>query len=204
MGVNLLPAHIVEETSFAKKRPVYLLAAALLAAAVVPPYLALQSRLKADNDFAAKFTDGTPALVQRAELLKEEDAQAKKLAAKIAGLEGLAKSKSNWIELFIDLEKRLMEQKDVWLEKLHVVRSSEGNVQKYNLELTGRLLIRDFNPDDPTAYDHNKAIQRVNDLLKSFERSAFIKKCENVRTDPTDPRILKFDFTLVVDPSKPI
>ncbi len=204
MGVNLLPEHIVEETFFAKKRPVYLLAAALLAAAVVPPYLVLQSRLKADNDFAAKFADGTPALVQRAELLKEEDAQAKKLASKIAGLEGLAKSKSNWIELFIDLEKRLMEQKDVWLEKLHVVRTNDGNVQKYNLELTGRLLIRDFNPEDPTAYDHNKAIQRVNDLLKSFERSAFIKKCENVRTDPTEPRILKFDFTVGVDPSKPI
>ena len=97
-----------------------------------------------------------------------------------------------------------MEQKDVWLEKLHVDRVVEGKNQKYNLELTGRLLIRDYNPDDPTAYDHNKASKRVTDLLKSFEGSSFIQKYDNVRTDPTDPRILKFDFILVVDPKKPI
>ena len=30
------------------------------------------------------------------------------------------------------------------------------------------------------------------------------KKFENVRTDPSTPRILKFDFTLVVNPDKPI
>ena len=40
--------------------------------------------------------------------------------------------------------------------------------------------------------------------MKSFVDSAFIQRYENVRTDPSDPRILKFDFTLVVDPKKPI
>ncbi len=204
MGVNLLPAHIVEETAFAKKRPVFILAAALLAAAVVPPYLYLSEALKTNKEFAKAYEHKTPEFVQRTEQFKAEEAKAKALVAKINGLEGLARSKSNWIELFIDLEQRLMEQKDVWLEKLHVVRVNDGKNQKYNLELTGRLLIRDYNPEDPTAYDHNKASKRVTDLLKSFEGSAFIQKYENVRTDPSNPRILKFDFTLVVDPKKPI
>ena len=204
MGVNLLPLHIVEERAFAKKRPVFLLAAALLAASVVPPFLYLSKYLEQSKKYVSAYEQKSPELVDRATALKAEIEKAKNLVAKINGLEGLARSKSNWIELFIDLEKRLMEQKDVWLEKLHVDRVVEGKNQKYNLELTGRLLIRDYNPDDPTAYDHNKASKRVTELLKSFESSSFIQKYDNVRTDPTDPRILKFDFILVVDPKKPI
>ena len=204
MGVNLLPAHIVSERAFARKRPVFLLAAALLVASVVPPYMFLSDSLKAQKQFTAKYENATPELAKRLDAYKAEQKKAELLLAKIGGLEGLAHSKSNWIELFIDLEKRLMQQKDVWLEKLHVVRVNDGKVQKYNLELTGRLLIRDYNPADPTAYDHKKATERVDELLKSFVDSAFIQKYENVRTDPSDPRILKFDFTLVVDPKKPI
>ncbi len=204
MGVNLLPAHIVKETAFAKKRPVYILAAALLAASVVPPYLYFSASLQANKAFAKEFEKATPELQQRSVEFKEKEETAKVLMAKIGGLEGLARSKSNWIELFIDLEKRLMEQKDVWLEKLRVVRVNDGKEQKYNLELTGRLLIREYNPEDPTAYDNNKASKRITDLLKSFEGSEFIKKYDNVRTDHSNPRILKFDFTLVVDPKKPI
>ena len=70
----------------------------------------------------------------------------------------MAKSKSNWINLFIDLENKLMEQKDVWLDNLRVVRTGEGAAQKYNLELSGRLLIREFDPENPDAYDPKKAI----------------------------------------------
>ncbi len=204
MGVNLLPQHIIDERAFAKKRPVFVLAAAILAASVVPPFMYLSESLKLDKKYTKVFENKTPELVERAEDFKKEKEIANKLVAKIDGLEGLARSKSNWIELFIDLEKRLMEQKDVWLEKLRVVRVNDGKVQKYNLELTGRLLIRDYNKDDPEAYDHEKAIQRITDLLKSFENSTFIQKYENVKTDNTNKRILKFDFVLIVDPKKPV
>ncbi len=204
MGVNLLPRHIVEETDFARKRPLMLLSAVILAAAVVPPFLYISKALFSEKDYSAKFIEATPELQERYAQLQENEKVVKSYTEKIAGLEGLAKSKSNWINLFIDLEARLMEQKDVWLDNLRVVRTGEGKNQKYNLELTGRLLIREFNPDDPTAYDPNKAVERINKLLASFTSSSFIKKFENVRTDPSTPRILKFDFTLVVNPDKPI
>ena len=106
------------------------------------------------------------------------------------------------IILFIDLEKRLMEQKDVWLDNLRVVRTSVNGVQDYKLELTGRFLIREANPTE--EYDTKKARDRIDGLLKSFTGSIFIKSFENVRVDPSNPRILKFDFTLVVNPDKPI
>jgi len=204
MGVNLLPKHIVDETAFAKKRPMMVLAAALLAASVIPPFVYLNKTSSADRAYAVEFSERVPEMQGRIELLEKNKEKAKAIAAKIAGLEGLAKSKSNWINLFIDLEKRLMEQKDVWLENLKVVRETVGEKQTYNLELTGRLLIREYNPDDPSAYDNQKAIDRINKLLTSFKTSEFLKDYSNVRTDPTNPRILKFDFTLVVNPDKPI
>jgi type IV pilus assembly protein PilM len=204
MGVNLLPKHIVDETAFAAKRPLMLVSAALLAAAAVPPFLLAGKSISAENKYIEEFANITPQIQQRIDKLAENKAKAEAVSKKIAGLEGLAKSKSNWINLFIDLEKCLMGQKDVWLDKLHVVRSGEGKAQKYNLELTGRLLLREFNPEDPAAYDPQKAIDRINKLLDSFKTSEFIKDYINVKTDPSNPRILKFDFTLVVNPDKPI
>ena len=77
-------------------------------------------------------------------------------------------------------------------------------MQVYKLEVTGRLLIRDVDPENLEAYDTQKAIDRITKLLNSFVSSEFLKSFENVRTDPSNPRILKFDFTLVVNPDKPI
>ncbi len=204
MGVNLLPKHIVAESAFASKRPLMLLSAAILAMAAVPPFLLATKDIASTENYIKDFSQKTPVLEKRIETLEQNEAKAKTISAKIQGLEGLAKSKSNWINLFIDVEQRLMEQKDVWLDNLKVVRSADGKKPMYNLELTGRLLLREVNPDDPTAYDTNKAIERINKLLDSFKTSTFIKDYLNVRTDPSNPRILKFDFTLVVNPDKPI
>ena len=204
MSVNLLPEHIVAETKFASKRPLMLLSALLLAASAIPPFMMFNKSISADKGYIREFAEKTPMLEDRIVKLQENEEKAKIISKKIAGLEGLAKSKSNWINLFIDIEQRLMDQKDVWLDNLRVVRSSDGKSQKYNLELTGRMLLREVNPDDPTAYDTNKAIERINKLLDSFKTSVFIKDYSNVRTDPSNPRILKFDFTLVVNPDKPI
>lgn len=204
MGVNLLPKHIVDEAAFAAKRPLMLLGAAILAASAIPPFLFVEKAISTDKAYAKDFADKTPVIEKRIEDFEKNQQTVKEISAKIAGLEGLAKSKSNWINLFIDIEQKLMEQKDVWLDNLRVVRSTDGKNPKYNLELTGRLLLRDVNPDDPTAYDTNKAIERINKLLDSFKSSSFIKDYSNVRTDPSNPRILKFDFTLVVNPDKPI
>ncbi len=202
MGVNLLPRHIVEESAFAAKRPLMILSAALLAVAAIPPFLFISKAISTDKSYIEKFTEKTPDIQARIDKLQANEEKVKKVSAKIAGLEGLAKSKSNWINLFIDIEQKLMEQKDVWLDNLRVVRSMDGKKPTYNLELTGRLLLREANPEG--GYDTNKAIERINKLLDSFKSSTFIKDYSNVRTDPSNPRILKFDFTLVVNPDKPI
>ena len=204
MSVNLLPKHIVEETTFAKTRPLMIIGAAVLFAATLPPMFLFSKSVAQEEEAAKKFQSMMLPIEERAAEFKKNGETASSLETKINGLEGLAKSKSNWINLFIDIEKRLMEQKDVWLDNMRVHRTSKNGVQEYKLELTGRLLIRDFNPENPQEYDTKKAIDRITKILNSFVSSEFLKSFENVRTDPSNPRILKFDFTLVVNPDKPI
>lgn len=204
MGVNLLPKHIVEETAFAKTRPFMILSAAVLFLATLPPMFYFTESIKEEKSASKSFAKMVLPIEDRAAEFKTNSEKAKSLEAKINNLEGLAKSKSNWINLFIDIEKRLMEQKDVWLDNLRVIRTSKNGVQEYKLELTGRLLIRDVNPENLQEYDTQKASERITKLLNSFIGSSFLKSFENVRTDPSNPRILKFDFTLVVNPDKPI
>lgn len=204
MSVNLLPKHIVEETAFAKTRPLMVLGAAILVAATLPPMFLFTKSISEKTEATAKFQSMMLPIEDRAAEFKKNGETANSLEAKINGLEGLAKSKSNWINLFIDIEKRLMEQKDVWLDNLRVHRAVKNGGQEYKLELTGRLLIRDVDPENLEAYDTQKAIDRITKLLNSFVSSEFLKSFENVRTDPSNPRILKFDFTLVVNPDKPI
>ena len=206
MGVNLLPRHIVEETAFARKRPLMVISAALLALATVPPFMMLSSQISEMDGYEGKLEKITPELVARADALKANQDKVASIKTKIEGLEGLANSKSNWINLFIDIERRLMEQKDVWLDTLKVVRNKDQKTgaQEYRLELSGRFLIREFNPKDPDAYDHKIAVKKINDMIATFTDSQFLKSYDKVTTDPSNPRILKFSFVLVVNPDKPI
>lgn len=205
-GVNLLPKHIIAETAFARKRPLMLVGALVLALATLPSIATLSEQISVDKKSDKQFKALTPVLLDRAQELKDNRAEVESIKAKIEGLEGLANSKSNWINLFLDIERRLMEQKDVWLDNLKVVRNKDAKTgkQEYRLELTGRFLIREFNPNEPEAYDHRIAVKKINAMIASFTDSQFLKSYEKVTTDPSNPRILKFSFVLVVDPEKPI
>ena len=202
VGVNLLPGHVVEAFAFERKRPFMLLGAALLVAAAVPPFFVLKDSIALNNRLAADYAQKTPALEQRFAEFNESKEVAAGLVSKIADLGALAESKSNWIKLFADFEKRIVDSKDVWLEDMKVLRSMRGGKLDYRLQLSGRLLLRDVKPGEP--YDYEKALGRIDTLLTSFKDSEFIKEYVDVRTDTTNPRILKFTFTLVVNPDKPI
>ena len=204
VGVNLLPEHIVKDMAFRRKRPLILISAAILAISVLPVSICLKSQISSAESCGKEFSRAIPPLQEHIDTLAANKENAEKLIGKIKDLEVLARSKANWINLFVDLEKRLVKLKDVWLDDLRVVRTGTGAKARYDLELTGKLLIREFNPDNPDAYDSSKAIERVQSLLTSFKESSFIKDYRNVKTDPSNPRILKFDFTLVVNPDKPI
>lgn len=198
VSINLLPEQLASAMRFAKQKPFILIGAACLALATVPPILAY-----AQSAAAAKAQ--AKELQQRVSPLNSEHAQvidlkkeADKLRKDIASLEELVNSRSNWIVFLSDLQQRLLSVQDVWLESLKL-DGEKGD----RLQLSGRLLIKDWDEEDPGA-SYQQAYTRVNELLESFKQSDFIAGVDNLRYDTNNPRILKFEFTLVINPERPL
>lgn len=66
------------------------------------------------------------------------------------------------------------------------------------LTLSGRLL----DVSNPQSKVSPQSLQRVKQLLASFTGSQFITAVENEKFDPSQNGLLRFDFTLVINPKK--
>ncbi len=198
VSINLLPQSLANEMAFAKKKPFLVLAAAMLAIATVPPILFFgQASGKLEGE-AQALESRVPQLRNQHTQIVDNQSKAQKIDKTITKLETLVNSRSNWIIFFSDLQARLQQVQDVWLEDLKLNRQS-GN----RLQLSGRMLIKDYDPDNPTA-SAQAANQRVNVLLDSFTESDFIQKVSDIKFDNQQPRILRFSFTLVTNPERPL
>lgn len=115
-----------------------------------------------------------------------------------------------------------MKIEDVWLDKLQVVRAplpepgseplvdlsvpppADGSAPvappapPLRLTLSGRLL----DVANPQSKVSAEARQRVQQLLASFTGSQFIASVENEKFDNNQNGLLRFDFTLVINPKK--
>ncbi|MBR4598131.1 MAG: pilus assembly protein PilM [Opitutales bacterium] len=205
VSINLLPRQIIEDAAFKRKMPMLFLAAAILAASVVPPFLAYQNNIELNGAKYKTFSAKIAPLAKSAQDLAQKKRQAEALSLKIKDLDELAKSKSNWINLFAEFEHRLFNSKDVWLDDLKVIRTKMPDGKPdYRLQFSGRMLLRDVEADKP--YDSTASIKKLNDLVEKLGQSSFIERIIDVNTTPdaSNQRILKFNFTSIVKPDKPI
>lgn len=79
-----------------------------------------------------------------------------------------------------------------------VVPSTLVAVRPLRMTLSGRLL----DVKNPQSKVSPESLQRVKQLLTSFAGSQFITLVENERFDSTQNGLLRFDFTLVINPEK--
>lgn len=198
VSINLLPQHLADAMRFSKQKPFILIGAACLALATIPPLLGFMQQKSAYKDRAQELKSLAPPLSATHQEILDLREKAEKLQGDVADLESLVNSRSNWITFFADLQSRLQEVQDVWLEDLKLDRQTSGY-----LRLSGRMLIKDWDPDNPTD-SYQKAFARVNDLLDSFKASEFIVGVENPNFNDENPRILQFDFSLVINPERPL
>jgi len=198
VSINLLPQHLADSMRFAKQKPFILLGAACLALATVPPLLGFMKTKDYYADQVGDLKRPIPQLQSTHQEILDLQAEAKKLQADVADLESLVNSRSNWITFFADLQSRLQEVQDVWLEDLKLDRNTSGY-----LRMSGRMLIKDWDPENPTE-SYQKAFERVNQLLKSFEASEFVSAVKDQNFNDDNPRILEFDFALVINPNRPL
>ncbi len=95
-----------------------------------------------------------------------------------------------WVSFLADLQNRMSEVEDVWLESI----SSEKTDTSWRLRLGGSLLDR----ENPLSQVSLASRSRVEALLNSFSESPFISAVEDKRFDTSQPGILRFDFSIIL------
>lgn len=223
---SLLPPALTEALAFRKRQPKFLAAAALGVVALAPA-VAYFHRVAEVAQMEVSRVDSQlmplRAIEHRnAEHLREIEQATKQIAA----LHGAYVTKANWINFMADLQERLVKIEDVWLDKLQVVRPplpEPGTVPDtpppeppaepragaaatpelpkgppLRLTLSGRLL----DVKNPQSKVSAQSTERVRQLLASFIGSEFITAVENERFDNSQNGLLRFDFTLVINPKK--
>ena len=215
--VTLLPAAITDALAFRKRQPLYLAAAVLAAAALLPPVFYFQNRVARAHDQVAQVEGQLRPLRSVEARNVDHLAQIEEAKKQIAALEGLVATKGNWLEFLADVQSRLAGVGDVWLERIQLLPppSADGieaapvvegaapvapPVPPLKLTLSGRLL----DVTNPVSNVSPESFARVKSLISGFTGSPFVTAVENERFDSTQPGLLRFDFTLVVNPKRPL
>lgn len=216
-GLDLLPKSVAARNLFRRQRPFYVLAAACVAAASFIPSQGYEEEadnfVRAERSVQAQIAQLQQYSADIRDGLEELNASQQK----IAGIEQLVATRGNWLKFFTDLQERLVKVDNVWLDQLQVTRAAGVAPQDGDSEfggqppavtpgetvrmiLRGRLLDRE-NPlsrVSPTAERHVRA------LVQSLADSDFIDAVENETYDSSQPGMLQFGFTLVVNPATPL
>ena len=228
-SASLLPPVLTAALAFRKRQPWLLAAAALVVLALVPPIVYFHGVTTAIQERTAEV-DGQLMPLRALSIRNTENLRQTEEATKqITALRGAYETKANWINFLADLQERLVKVEDVWLDKIQVVRppapepGAVAEVQPppdgatpppagaapasvpeppkgppLRLTLSGRLL----DVTNPQSKVSPESLQRVKQLLASFTGSQFIGAVENERFDNNQNGLLRFDFTLVINPKK--
>lgn len=215
-AVTLLPPAITGVLAFRKRQPLLLAAAVLAAAALLPPIFYFHARtVRAEAHLAATEAQLRPL---RSVEARNNDhlAQIEEVRKQVAALEGLVATKANWLDFLSDVQARLAKVGDVWLERVQLVPTSTADAPALAVEvtsatpivappalkltLTGRLL----DVANPVSNVSPESYERVKKLIASFTGSPFVATVESEHFDNTQPGLLRFDFTLVVNSSRPL
>jgi type IV pilus assembly protein PilM len=186
---------------------VILAVAAMLLVALILTLVRVQSRAKAehlqDESLEAQLRPLRNIEQQQRAISRRID----QTNVAIAELQGALDKKTTWVRFLSDLQTRLVAIEDVWLDSLSVARDSRRDISarapseessEQRLVLAGRLL----DVHHPTARVSPEAYDRVKRLIASLRESEFVSAVVDEQFDNSQPGLLRFSFTLVVDPQR--
>ncbi len=199
IDLNVLPPRMVRQRSFQRARPYILAAACFLGTALYLPLAHFQNN-------SSIYRQQIEALEQKllpTKILHEELTatlnQIEEIEQKVRSLEPLGEAKGNWLAFLADFQKRLVEVEDVWFDEMQILRDENenpGGLSGLRLHLAGRMLDR----ENPLARVSANIQQRVNQLLGAFGESEFVSEITNRKFDASGRGLLRFQFTLVLNP----
>ncbi len=220
---NLVPPLIAKQIEFRKRKPIIMAAAVLLVGSLVLPIYSAGHTVMAYQDTIAEIDARLNPVQRNYNEYRRITERIEEASDQIAALKGLSESRANWVDFFNDLQRRLTEVEDVWLERLEITRSGGGAQQttgglfggaqqqqpqndrevdrpQVRLHISGRMLDRE-NPLERASPDTRV---RVSALFDSILESQYITRKENEEFDTSSPGILRFDVTLIADPDSPL
>lgn len=215
-AINLVPKSVTEARDSEAKRPRWIIAALLFFLSVLLPGVHFQRLAKAREVAAAKIGQqlGPVYELQERNRLYIEWLNTAGREAKF--LAELGDAQVAWPGFLADLQQQLWAVQDVWLERLLILpneleesvrnrvpaeeeEATEITLQSpLRLRLSGRLLDR----ENPLSRVSQSSYERVTALLNRMVESEFVMAVEGERFDAGEPGILRFDFTLVINPAK--
>lgn len=214
-GVNLIPRDIAAQIAFDARKPKLLVAALLAALAPWPVYFAL-------DDAGDYNTEQIKLLKARAAVLNghqstiiktHEDSHT--VLATNQLLESVVTNRSNWPAFLTDLQTRVAQSKNTWVEEIHVARVAapvapavEGEPAKApapsvtKVTVTARILLDKVAPGK--TFNAKELIERQNALMASLKKSPFIADIpsDEIKPDYKEANVPKLTFTLVIQKDK--
>jgi type IV pilus assembly protein PilM len=182
--LNLLPPSRRQVVTSRQRLPWLIAAAVLTLGVMLPPLI--------------HFRAVTNEARKKAAAIERELAPLRERDMRIRAAEELQERRTSWLGLLGGLQERLARVEDVWLEKLQPTTGAAG--APLRLVVAGRLLDR----SSPLARPSPEAYRRATALLSSLVDSPFVAAVESERFDRSQPGVLKFEFVLVTESTRPL
>lgn len=196
---DLAPPELRAGREAKRRRPRWFIAAALLVVATFLPGVHFH-RLAAARTEAARDLQRSAIPVQA---LREQNQlrlqELDHLRAKTDILTEQVRARDAWAGLMQDLQTGVLSTGDAWLERVQMLSTAPEGVADDNprLRISGRLLDR----ENPLSRVSQASFQRATALIAALQDSDHVAFIEGERFDASDPGILRFDFTLVLNPN---
>lgn len=189
-----------------RAEPWWLAAAALMLAATLPPLLYFHARASGLRAQAAAY-DRQLAPLRRLEAGNRANLdRLHELERQVEAIKGVAQGRTSWVAFLADLQHRLEQVGDVWLESMQVIplpasgqaQSTDRTVRR--VSLAGRLL----DTTNPLAKASDESYDKAKRLIANLGESPFVHAVTDEGFDNSQPGMLRFEVTLVLDPNKPL
>lgn len=204
--LNLLPRQTIAAAKRQRSQPWWIAAAALVLLALLPPIGRYDRLARLNRDEIARVEERLQPLRTYRQRNTQKLRELESAKAQIAALRPAYRARESWGAFLDDLQTRLQQVEDAWLDRLRVVeksrdqtterlmRSAETAEPPLRLELSGRLL----DVDNPQSRVSARSVERVQRLLTNLRGSPFIADVENERFESGQNGLLRFDVTLVL------
>lgn len=201
-GADLLPPARVRERAWRRRLPALALAAGLALAALLPPIVWHRAEAAKARRAAEALEAELAPLRVRAAQHRQQRERLDALRERIAALRAVEERRYRWVALLADLQDRLGQVEDVWLDRLEIApeTGAPGETPALRLAIAGRML----DQTNPLARVSPETYGRVKALFARFAESPFVAEVRGERFDSDQPGLLRFEVVLVAADRQPL